>query len=79
MSSRRFFAAAEAGNLAGLEALLANDVVLTGDGGGNVASLGQPVRGRSVVAQTVLRSLLRGGIPGVKSRRVEVNGGPGVV
>ena len=30
----RFFAAAEQGDLAGLEALLASDVALTGDGGG---------------------------------------------
>jgi hypothetical protein len=32
--ARRFFAAAEEGDLAGLEALLAHDVKLTGDGGG---------------------------------------------
>jgi hypothetical protein len=32
--ARRFFAAAEEGDLAGLEALLAHDVKLTGNGGG---------------------------------------------
>ncbi len=37
--ARRFFAAAQDGDLAGLEALLAHDVVLTGDGGGRVPAL----------------------------------------
>ncbi len=34
--AKQFFAATERGDLAGLEALLAHDVVLTGDGGGKV-------------------------------------------
>src|SRR4051812_45328830 len=37
--SRRFFAAAEDGDLGALEALLAHDVVLHGDGGGKVPAL----------------------------------------
>ena len=37
--ARRFFAAAERGDLAGLDAMLAHDVELTGDGGGKVPAL----------------------------------------
>jgi RNA polymerase sigma-70 factor (ECF subfamily) len=37
--ARRFLAAAQQGDLAGLEALLAHDVVLTADGGGKVPAL----------------------------------------
>src|SRR4029450_8387460 len=47
--ARRFFAAAQEGDLAGLEALLAHDVVLTGDGGGKVPALKRALRGRNRV------------------------------
>jgi hypothetical protein len=47
----RFFAAAEQGDVAGLEALLAHDVVLTGDGGGKVPALARSLRGRNGVAR----------------------------
>ncbi|HZE05856.1 MAG TPA: sigma-70 family RNA polymerase sigma factor, partial [Solirubrobacteraceae bacterium] len=49
--ARRFFAAAEHGDLAGLEALLAHDVELTGDGGGKVPALSRTLRGRARVAR----------------------------
>jgi RNA polymerase sigma-70 factor (TIGR02957 family) len=76
----RFFAAAEQGDLAGLEALLAADVQLTGDGGGNVPTLAQTLRGRSRVAHTLLNWLGRiARAPGVSLRPVEVNGGPGAL
>ena len=75
----RFFAAAEQGDLAGLEALLASDVALTGDGGGKVPTLAQALRGRNRVARTLINSLVSGRVPGVSSRRVEVNGGPGAL
>src|SRR5215831_5986728 len=52
--ARRFFAAAQQGDLAGLEALLANDVALTGDGGGKVPALARSLRGRDQVARTLL-------------------------
>jgi RNA polymerase sigma-70 factor (ECF subfamily) len=78
--SRRFFAAAEQGDLAGLEALLAHDVELTGDGGGKVPALARSVRGRSRVARTVINWIrLSARIPGVSFRPVEVNGGPGAL
>jgi RNA polymerase sigma-70 factor (ECF subfamily) len=78
--ARRFFAAAQAGELAGLEALLAHDVVLTGDGGGKVPALARSLRGRSRVARTLLDWVKRvARIPGVSMRPVEVNAGPGAL
>jgi RNA polymerase sigma-70 factor (TIGR02957 family) len=78
--ARRFFAAAEQGDLAGLEALLAHDVQLTGDGGGKAPALARPLRGRNRVARTLInwfRQVAR--LPGVSLRPVEVNGGPGAL
>jgi RNA polymerase sigma-70 factor (TIGR02957 family) len=78
--ARRFLAAAEQGDLAGLEAILAHDVELTGDGGGKVPALARSLHGRSRVAQTLvnwLRAAAR--VPGVSLRAVEVNGGPGAL
>jgi RNA polymerase sigma-70 factor (TIGR02957 family) len=78
--SRRFFAAAERGDLAGLEALLAHDVELTGDGGGKVPALARSVRGRSRVARAVVTWVRRVMVlPGVWVRPVEVNGDPGAL
>jgi RNA polymerase sigma-70 factor (ECF subfamily) len=76
----RFFAAAEQGDLAGLEALLAHDVELTGDGGGKAPALARTLRGRSRVARTLInwgRNTAR--IPGVSLRPAEVNGAPGAL
>ena len=78
--ARRFFAAAEHGDLAGLEALLAHDVELTGDGGGKVPALARSLRGRNRVARTLLSywgRVVR--LPGVSVRPVEVNGDPGAL
>ena len=78
--ARRFFAAAQQGDLAGLESLLAHDVSLTGDGGGKAPSLARSQRGRSRVAHTLtnwLRVLAR--LPEMEVRPVEVNGGPGAL
>jgi RNA polymerase sigma-70 factor (ECF subfamily) len=78
--ARKFFEAAEQGDLAGLEALLAHDVELTGDGGGKVPALARSLRGRSRVAGTVINWFRLGArLPGVSVRPVEVNGGPGVL
>ncbi len=78
--ARRFFAAVDHGDLAGLEALLAHDVELTGDGGGKVPALARPVRGRNRVAR-VLMTWSRWGarIPGASIRPVEVNGASGAL
>ncbi|MDE3134808.1 MAG: RNA polymerase sigma-70 factor [Acidobacteriota bacterium] len=79
--ARRFFVAADTGELAELEALLADDVVLSGDGGGKVPALARSVQGRSRVAHTLhnwakARSKIAGSI---SFRPVELNGGPGAL
>ncbi|MGZ4774839.1 MAG: RNA polymerase sigma factor SigJ [Oryzihumus sp.] len=74
----RVFAAAQEGDLAGLESLLAHDVELVGDGGGKAPSLARSQRGRSRVAHTLtnwLRVLRR--LPEMEIRLAEVNGDPG--
>jgi RNA polymerase sigma-70 factor (TIGR02957 family) len=78
--ARRFFAAAEHGDLAALEALLAHDVELTADGGGKVPALARSLHGRTRVARTVVKGLRQfSRLPGVSLRPVEVNGGPGAL
>jgi RNA polymerase sigma-70 factor (TIGR02957 family) len=78
--ARRFFQAAEQGDLSGLEALLAHDVELTGDGGGKVPALARTLRGRSRVARTLIDwARLGARLPEMSLRPVEVNGGPGAL
>jgi RNA polymerase sigma-70 factor (ECF subfamily) len=78
--ARRFFAAAEQGDLGALEALLAHDVVLHGDGGGKVPALARSLHGRSRVARTLLAWTRQGArIAGAAIRQVEVNGQPGAL
>ncbi len=76
----RFLAAAQEGDLAGLEALLAHDVVLTGDGGGKVPALARSLHGRTRVARTLrnwMRLLSRS--TAFTLRATEINGGPGAM
>jgi RNA polymerase sigma-70 factor (TIGR02957 family) len=76
----KFFAAARDGDLVGLEALLANDVTLTGDGGGKVPALARTLQGRSRVARTLLNWLrLAAQFPGFTLRPAQVNGAPGAL
>ena len=77
----RFFAAAEEGDLEGLEELLAHDVVLRGDGGGKAPALARALHGRARVARTLIGGLrsARRRIAGITSRREEVNGQPGAL
>jgi RNA polymerase sigma-70 factor (ECF subfamily) len=78
--TRKFFAAAQEGDLGSLEAVLAHDVVLTGDGGGKVPALARSLHGRGRVARTLLNWVKLGTrIPGASMRPVEVNGGPGAL
>jgi RNA polymerase sigma-70 factor (TIGR02957 family) len=78
--ARRFFRAAEHGDLAGLEALLASDVELTGDGGGKAPALARTLRGRSRVARALINwGRLADRAPRVSLRPVEINGGPGAL
>jgi RNA polymerase sigma-70 factor (TIGR02957 family) len=78
--ARRFFVAAQGGDLVGLEALLARDVVLTGDGGGKAPALARTLRGRDRVARTLLNWVKTGArIAGAHLRPVELNGSPGAL
>jgi len=78
--AQHFFAAARDGDLGALEALLAHDVVLTGDGGGKVPALARSLRGRNRVARTLLNWVKLGArVPGAAIRPVEVNGSPGAL
>ena len=78
--AERFFAATREGDLGALEALLAEDVHLHGDGGGKVPALARAIRGRLRVART-LAAWSRAGarIGEVTVRREEINGQPGAV
>jgi RNA polymerase sigma-70 factor (TIGR02957 family) len=78
--AERFFRAAEQGDLAGLEALLAHDVELTGDGGGKAPALARTLRGRSRVARTLVNWFsLAARLRDISLRPVEINGGPGAL
>jgi RNA polymerase sigma-70 factor (TIGR02957 family) len=78
--ARRFMTAAQAGDMDGLEALLAHDVALHGDGGGKVRAVMHPIFGRRQVARSVLRFMeVVRAIEGFSTRPVEVNGHPGAL
>ena len=78
--AHRFFAAAQEGDVAGLEALLADDVVLHGDGGGKAPALARALFGRRRVARTLTAWFRqRTKVPEPELREVEVNGQPGAV
>src|SRR5215207_2964140 len=75
----RFFAAAEEGDLQGLEELLAHDVVLHGDGGGKAPALKRALHGRARVARTLIAGLRALARFGLILRREQVNGQPGAL
>jgi RNA polymerase sigma-70 factor (ECF subfamily) len=75
----RFFAAAEEGDLEGLEELLADDVVLRGDGGGKAPALKRAIHGRAKVARTLIAGLRGATSFGFTSRREQLNGQPGAL
>jgi RNA polymerase sigma-70 factor (TIGR02957 family) len=75
----RFFAAAEEGDLEGLEELLAHDVVLRADGGGKAPALARAVHGRAKVARTLIAGFPALTRFGITRRREEVNRQPGVL
>jgi RNA polymerase sigma-70 factor (ECF subfamily) len=78
--ARRFFAAPEQGDLAGLKALLTHDVALTGDGGGKVPAAARSLRRRNRVARTLIGWVrLAARLPEVSWRTVEINGSPGAL
>ena len=76
----RFLAAAREGDVQGLEALLAEDVVLHGDGGGKAPAIARPLHGSRRVARTFAawaRAAAKFGVAEV--RMVQVNGQPGAM
>jgi RNA polymerase sigma-70 factor (TIGR02957 family) len=76
----RFFAAIGDGDIKALEELLAQDVVLQGDGGGKAPALARALHGRDRVLRTLgawMRAVPRFGE--FTLRRVEVNGQPGAI
>jgi RNA polymerase sigma-70 factor (TIGR02957 family) len=76
----RFFAAAQEGEVADLEALLAEDVVLQGDGGGKAPALARPLFGANRVARTLVNWRKAGARIGrIEFRRATINGQPGAV
>jgi RNA polymerase sigma-70 factor (TIGR02957 family) len=78
--ARRFFAAARDGDMGALEALLADDVVLQGDGGGKAPAIARALQGRARVARTLTAWMrLARRIPGARIERVVVNGDPGLI
>ena len=78
--ARTFLAAVSHGDLQALEELLAHDVVLHGDGGGQVRAIPRPVHGRTKVARLLLAGM-RTAEPfgGWSLRQVQVNGQPGAM
>ena len=76
----RFFAAAQDGDLEGLEHLLAHDVVLRADGGGKAPAVKRALHGRASVARALIAGLGRAArVGGFTLRREEVNGQPGAL
>jgi RNA polymerase sigma-70 factor (ECF subfamily) len=76
----RFFAATQEGDLEGLEALLAEDVELHGDGGGKAPALARALYGRQRVTKTLSNWAKVGArLPDVTFRRADVNGQPGAL
>jgi len=77
----RFFEAAEQGDLSGLEALLADDVAFTGDGGGKAPALARTLRGRNRVARTLVDYSVRQAalFQQIQIRPTEINGSSGAL
>ena len=78
--AERFFEAFEEGNLEELEAMLAEDAVVRGDGGGKVPGARRaPIQGRVRCARAMRAARGLIGRMGLTFRRTEVNGQPGLV
>jgi len=75
---RRFTEAARDGETAELAAILADDVVLHGDGGGKALAIRKPVIGSAAVAQFVV-AVTRTVPPEATYEEVELNGAPGIL
>ena len=77
--ARRFFAAADGGDLDALLGMLAPDVVFNADGGGKAQAIAVPLHGRERVARLLAGLFRRGRSAGTSLRLAWVNGQPGAV
>jgi RNA polymerase sigma-70 factor (ECF subfamily) len=74
--AEQFLAAVGGGDLAGLERVLADDVLLVADGGGRAPAIQRPMLGALNVARFLLGLMRRGEGLGVRLDLVEANGQP---
>ncbi|MFV0663064.1 RNA polymerase sigma factor SigJ [Denitromonas sp.] len=74
-----FFAAIRGGDLAGLQAVLSEDVVLRADGGGKVSAARRPVEGRTAVLDFLQAIFMRGEAFRPEVREHWFNGAPGML
>ena len=77
--SNRFFAALGDGDMDDLVSLLAGDVLVYGDGGGNGPSWGRPIAGRDHVVRLLLGLGEQMRQVHLEIRQVEINGQPGAL
>src|SRR4051794_25377535 len=75
----RFFEAVTEGDLDGLVALLAEDAVLTGDGGGKATALPGPLVGGTRIAAVLLGFMRVAARRGFELEFAEINGMPGAI
>ena len=77
--ARRFLAAAEEGDVGALEQMLADDVVVYGDGGGKAPSWPHPIVGPHRVSRLMAGVFAQARSYGATWRPTELNGQPGVM
>jgi RNA polymerase sigma-70 factor (ECF subfamily) len=75
----RFLQAAANGDMDGLLALLASNVVLRSDGGGKAPALPHPLYGSDKIARTIIQGLRSLRAQNVVQQVVRMNGEPGIV
>jgi RNA polymerase sigma-70 factor (ECF subfamily) len=75
--ARRFFAAVAVGDTEAIAELLAPDVVLYGDGGGQAPAIPRPIFGREHVGRVLAGWIRQGKRASLTAERVEVNEQPG--
>jgi RNA polymerase sigma-70 factor (ECF subfamily) len=73
----RFLAAARDGDLEGLVAMLAEDAVLVGDGGGRARAIPKPMHGARAIARAIVSFYGQIDTWGLTMHPVHVNGQPG--
>ena len=76
--ARAFATAAKAGDFSALQGLLAENAVLTADGGGKKAAIPRPMNGRDAIARFFARIASAPKLPAVRRQRfLAINGLPG--